>query len=212
MLHSSPWRHAPLWLVLCLGLAFTTACTEEWDKLTSSGGGGSDKDKNDETARVSENTGSNENSEGADQEQPSQPVVRLDPNRAELRGAAQYKCWGDCHWVVWCGHQICDGSWTWSFPSSGSYAITMERVKEKCAGSAKYEVRINGRTATSGRIPRYGSCGGCDGSGRWVDRTLGTFQIEAGDQVTLWAENDFACGIDGPGAYAAHDALRAELR
>ena len=189
--------------VLLVVLA-TSGC---WERLTSSGGGGSDGD----SASVVEARQSVGEAAAADD--PPEPVVAMDPARADTRGAAKYKCWDDnCYWVVWCGHQICDGSWSWTFPSSGSYHITWQGVKEKCAGSPAYELRVNGRPVESGRVPQYGSCGGCDGSGQFVDRGLGTHDIEKGDTVTLWVRNDFACGIEGPGAYAAHDSLRADLQ
>jgi len=187
---------------ILLVILATAGC---WNPFSSSGGGGSDDADKGRAVEAAADTGASS--------EPPEYVVSLDPARADTRGAAQYRCWGDnCYWVVWCGHKICDGSWTWTFPSTGEYHITWQAVKEKCAGSPSYELRVNGRAVTSGRIPQYGSCSGCDGSGVFVDRELGTFEIEKGDAVTLWAENDFACGIDGPGAYAAHDALRADLQ
>ena len=202
-------------LGLCLTLVAVSGC---WDPFSSSGGGGGHDD--DEGRAVEADLGASgsvsdtaSSGDAGDSEDPPAYVVSLDPGRADTRGAAQYRCWDDnCYWVVWCGHKVCDGSWTWTFPSSGDYHITWQAVKEKCAGSPAYEFRINGRTVTSGRIPQYGSCGGCDGSGVFVDRELGSVEFEKGDSVTLWVENDFACGIDGPGAYAAHDALRADLQ
>lgn len=182
--------------LLCLSLVVVSACD---NPLATSGGGGSEDDS---TLAADIDAGDS-----------PERVVSMDPALAETRGAAQYRCWGDdCYWVVWCGHKVCDGSWTWTFPSSGDYQITWEGVKEKCAGSPAYEVRINGQSVAAGRVPQYGSCSGCGGGGVFVDRDLGTFEIRKGDAVTLWVENDFACGIDGPGAYAAHDSLRADLR
>lgn len=213
MPHLIPARSASTLIILGLTLTFATGCLEdEWEKLTSSGGGGGGKGKNEETALIADAAASESDPDDHVSGDPPKPVVHLDPRRAQTRGEAKYKCWDNCWWVVWCGHNICDGSWTWTFPSSGSYEITWENVKEKCAGSPSYEVRINGETVTSSRVPQHGSCDGCSGGGRWVDRSLGTFDIEEGDDVTLWVENDFACGIDGPGAYAAHESLRADLR
>lgn len=198
------WWHGIRILGLCLGLLAVTACENPF----ATSGGGSEED-----TTLAAGDGSTSDAGASASGDPSEPFVALDPALAETRGAAQYRCWGDdCYWVVWCGHKICDGSWTWTFPSSGDYRITWKGVEEKCAGSPAYEVRINGQSVAGGRVPQHGSCSGCDGGGVLVDRDLGTFEVRKGDAVTLWAENDFACGIDGPGAYAAHDTLRADLQ
>lgn len=202
------WLSGVRILGLCLALLAIAGC----DNPLATSGGDSEEDSV-LAAGEDAGTGNGSADDSSSSDDPPERVVALDPGRAEIRGAAQNRCWdGECYWVVWCGHKICDGSWTWTFPSSGDYQITWEGVKEKCAGSPAYEVRINGRTVTDGRVPRHGSCSGCDGSGRFVDRELGTFEIEKGDAVTLWVENHFACGIEGPGAYAAHDSLRADLQ
>ncbi len=55
-----------------------------------------------------------------------------------------------------------------------------------------------------------GSCGDCDargGYGIFVDRDIGTFELNEGDQITLCARTDFACGIDGDGADAAYENI-----
>ncbi len=141
-------------------------------------------------------------------------VISLDPANAQRTGAAQYRCWdGKCWWVVWCGHKICDGSWSWVFPASGNYRIVWKGVKFKCAGSPSYELRINNKTVAKGKLPQHGACHDCAarrGYGIFTDLPFGTFSINKGDTVMLWAKNDFACGIQGPGAYAAHDKLLAE--
>ena len=180
--------------ILSLGSAIS-ACE---DPSTSSGAGGGDR-----AAMAS--------SGGADG---ASPVVTLQPSQARLSAAAQYRCWDDGCWsVVWCDHNICDGAWHWSFPESGTYRLTWKGVNEKCAGSPPYSVIVNGETVDSGRLPQYGSCGDCaarGGYGIFVDRDIGTFELNEGDQITLWARTDFACGIDGPGAYAAYDNITAQ--
>lgn len=143
------------------------------------------------------------------------PVVRLDPGAARLSGSAQYKCWDDgCWWVVWCGHAICDGAWQWRFPASGQYSLTWNGLSYKCAGAPPYSVAVNGKVIVTGRVPRHGDCSDCD-AGRWGTNgnlPLGSFSLDAGDTVTLWAQTDFACGINGPGAYAAYDDVTATRR
>ncbi len=143
------------------------------------------------------------------------PTVRLDPGAAQLSGSAKYKCWDDgCWWVVWCGHAICDGAWQWQFPASGQYSLTWNGLSYKCAGAPPYSVAVNGKVIVTGRVPRHGDCSDCD-AGRWGTNgnlPLGSFSLDAGDTVTLWAQTDFACGINGPGAYAAYDDVTATRR
>jgi len=67
----------------------------------------------------------------------------------------------------------------------------------------------------SGRLAQYGSCGSCTpGSIEEVfkDTSLGQYTLERGDEITLYVKNDFACGIEGPGAYAAFTSVAAERR
>lgn len=143
-------------------------------------------------------------------------VVELKPSAASLSGQAQNKCWPNgCFWVVWCGHNICDGAWQWSFPATGTYELVWEHVSFKCAGSPPYELRINRQTVRSGRLAQYGSCGECapsDLTEKFADTSLGEYALQAGDRVTLRVKNDFACGIDGPGAYAAFKGFSARRR
>lgn len=154
-----------------------------------------------------------EESSGTPVQQPS-GFVELDPGQARRRGAAQYRCWGDdCWWVVWCGHAVCDGSWRWKdFPASGSFRFVWKGVNKKCAGSPPYRLEIDGRTVAAGEVPQYGSCDDCArrrGYGVYEDISLGTHTLRKGSRISLWAETEFLCGIDGPGAYAAHDTLLA---
>lgn len=142
--------------------------------------------------------------------------VELNPEQAQLEGSAQYKCWsGRCYWVVWCGHNICDGSWSWSFAGSGAYEIIWQGVSYKCAGAPPYELRINGEAVLSDRLSQYGSCDRCAPDSLeevFRDTSLGTHRLEEGDEIALHITNDFACGIEGPGAYAAFKTLVAEPR
>lgn len=153
---------------------------------------------------------------GGDENPGGSPVIELDPGAARLDGKAQNKCWSDrCYWVVWCGHNICDGAWSWSFPADGSYEIVWKGVSYKCAGSPPYQLRINDEVVRSGRLAQYGSCGECvPGSMAEVftDTSLGTYPLEQGDKITLYVRNDFACGIEGPGAYAAFKNVVGERR
>ncbi|MDZ7841473.1 MAG: hypothetical protein U5R46_11775 [Gammaproteobacteria bacterium] len=149
-------------------------------------------------------------------EGPAPQTVELDPEQAVKSGDARYKCWsGRCWWVVWCGHNVCDGSWQWTFPATGNYEIIWKGLNFKCAGAPPYELRINGDVVKSGVVDQYKSCEQCQrGSMAEVfrDTSLGEYSLEVGDEITLYAKNDFACGINGPGAYAAHDSVTAELR
>ena len=142
--------------------------------------------------------------------------IELAPADARRTGEAKYKCWGQsCYWVVWCGHRLCDGSWSWRFPASGRYRLTWQAVKHKCAGSPAWEIRINGERVSKGNIPQYGSCHDCAarrGYGEFKDFGLGTYSLRQGDDLTLYVRNDFACGIEGPGAYAAHTSVVADLQ
>jgi hypothetical protein len=142
--------------------------------------------------------------------------VELDPENAVQRGQAQYKCWsGGCWWVVWCGHNICEGEWEWEFPASGNYEIIWQGVSYKCAGAPPYELRINGSAVRSDELAQYGSCGECIPGNMpevFEDTSLGQYELNKGDRITLWIRNDFACGIDGPGAYAAFESVTAEKR
>ena len=143
-------------------------------------------------------------------------LIELDPGKARLDGKAQDKCWaGRCYWVVWCGHNICDGAWRWQFPASGNYEIIWKAVSYKCAGAPPYELRVNGEVVRSGRLEQYGSCKRCTpGSMDEVfrDTSLGQYALRKGDEITPYVKNDFACGIDGPGAYAAFRSIAAERR
>lgn len=169
-----------------------------------------------EDSDTSSGSGTTESSTVNTQTSNSSPVVNLNPGQARISGAAQYRCWGsDCWWVVWCGHAICDGAWHWTFPSTGTYRLTWNGVNHKCAGSPPYSLAINGKKVVSGRVPQYGSCSDCaarGGYGIYENIDLGAFTIEKGDTVTLWAETHFACGLDGPGAYAAYNDMSARLR
>ncbi len=147
---------------------------------------------------------------------PAPQSVELDPELARLKGQARYKCWsGECWWVVWCGHEICDGSWEWTFPATGDYEIIWKGLNFKCAGAPPYELRINGEVVKSGVVDQYKSCDECQSGSmaqQFRDTSLGVYSLEAGDEITLYAKNDFACGIDGPGAYAAYDSISTKLR
>lgn len=142
--------------------------------------------------------------------------VVLDPDQATRTGDARHKCWsGGCWWVVWCGHNICDGSWQWSFPASGTYEIVWKGVSYKCAGAPPYELRINGEVVRADRLAQYGTCEQCIPGNmpeEFRDTSLGRYALNEGDDITLYVKNDFACGIDGPGAYAAFDGVAAERR
>lgn len=141
--------------------------------------------------------------------------VVLDGGVATRTGAAQYRCWSDGCWqVVWCGHAICEGAWSWtSFPHDGQFTFTWRGVNEKCAGSPPYELRINDEVVKTGEITQWGSCSECPDStgsyGIFKNYSLGTHQLKKGDKVTLWSKTEFACGIDGPGAYTAHTDIVA---
>ena len=141
-------------------------------------------------------------------------ALTLDGGAATRSGQAQFHCWAEGCWeVVWCGHAICDGSWTWNnFPHSGQFSFVWEGVNEKCAGSPPYQLQINGETVQSGEIAQWGSCSECpDSSGNFAqiftNYDLGSYQLTKGDTVTLWAQTEFSCGINGAGAYAAHDRI-----
>ncbi len=143
-------------------------------------------------------------------------VIVLNPADAERKGSIVYK-WD--LWVVWCGHNICDGSYTWRFPEKGRYTFVWP-VGHKCAGSAPYALLINGKEVNRGRIPQLGSCEGCtprnirenpDGRyGHKKEIVLGRYKMNKGDRVELRARNSFVCGIENPGAYAAFNELLAK--
>lgn len=147
---------------------------------------------------------------------PSSDTVILKAADAEKQGSLMHK-WGK--WVVWCGHSICDGTYSWRFPEQGTFEL-LWNVGHKCAGSAPYKLTLNDKMVTEGRIPQHGSCDGCTPEnivanpnnryGQMKDIALGRFQLRPGDRVQLWVRNDFACGISNPGAYAYYDELRAE--
>ncbi|HJL65352.1 MAG: hypothetical protein QF586_05285 [Arenicellales bacterium] len=143
-------------------------------------------------------------------------AVTFKGNLADRTGAAQYRCWDEeCWHVVWCENEICDGSWSWSsFPYDGEFTFIWKGVNEKCAGSPPYELRINGEAVKSGEVAQWGSCSSCpDKTGKYgiyKDYNLGTYQLKSDDTVALWAQTEFSCGLNGPGAYAAHTSLVAE--
>ncbi len=141
---------------------------------------------------------------------PLAPVV-LEAEKADRAGAVQKK-WG--RWVVWCGHNICDGSYTWEFPAAGTYRFVWKDVVHKCAGASPYAMFIDGDKVIGGKIPQHGSCNGCtpqnivhNPGGRYLKRAdidLGSYRVGADFKVKLWVQNAFDCGIQNPGAYGGH--------
>lgn len=138
------------------------------------------------------------------------PIV-LQADQAEKRGSA-IKKWD--RWVIWCGHKICDGSYTWVFPESGTYRLVWKDVKHKCAGASPYALYVAGEKLRSGKIPQHGACDQCTPEniihnpggrfGRRADIDLGTYTLDRDDVIMLWAQNAFDCGIQNPGAYGGH--------
>jgi hypothetical protein len=199
---------------------FTDTSSGAGTEGDSEGGGSANVSSSDSSASERETSSVSEPADKpADKEEPREkgdPVVTLDPDNASLEGAAQWYCkepYG-CWWLVHCGHAICDGSWNWTFSSGGTYRLNWRGVQHKCAGSPPYQLRINDKVVTSGKIPQYGSCDDCgpvDFPSILVNQGLGTFDIDEGDKVTLWIETEFSCGIDGPGAYGVFDDIVAEL-
>jgi len=149
--------------------------------------------------------------------EPSGPI-RLDGQDSHREGAAQFKF---DHWVVWCGHDHCDGQYQWSFPASGHFSFRWE-VNHKCAGAPPYRLMKNGRVLVEGRVPQHGSCDACTGNNirhnpdnafremKTID--LGVHRLRKGDALQLWVENSFLCGIENPGAYAAFREIVATPR
>ncbi len=141
---------------------------------------------------------------------PRDPVV-LQAAKAEHAGAVQKK-WD--RWVVWCGHNICDGSYTWEFPAAGTYRFVWKDVVHKCAGASPYALFVDGDKVTGGKIPQHGSCDGCTPQNivnnpgeRYATRAdidLGSYRVASGRKVKLWVQNAFDCGIQNPGAYGGH--------
>ena len=140
-------------------------------------------------------------------------AITLDADNSTRKGRAHNHCWkNECWEVVWCGHNVCAGSWSWSdFPHTGQFNFTWKGVSEKCAGSPPYQLRVNGQAVTSGEISQWGSCSECpDAAGNFnvfKDYDLGNHKINKGDTITLWAQTEFLCGINSAGAYAAHDNI-----
>ena len=140
-------------------------------------------------------------------------TITLEGDNASREGRAHNHCWNnECWEVVWCGHNVCEGSWSWSdFPHTGQFNFTWKGVSEKCAGSPPYQLRVNGEPVTSGEISQWGSCSECpDAAGNFnvfKDYDLGNHKINKGDTITLWAQTEFSCGINAAGAYAAHDNI-----
>jgi hypothetical protein len=141
---------------------------------------------------------------------PRAPVV-LEAAKADRQGAVQKK-WD--RWVVWCGHKICDGSYTWEFPTAGSYRFMWKDIVHKCAGASPYAMFIDGDKVVEGKIPRHGSCSGCTPQNivhnpgerylKRADFNLGSYRVQAKSKVKLWVQNAFDCGIQNPGAYGGH--------
>ncbi len=141
---------------------------------------------------------------------PGPPVV-LEAEKARHEGAVQKK-WD--RWVVWCGHNICDGSYTWTFPASGTFEFVWKDVVHKCAGSSPYKLFVDGKQRLAGKIPQHGSCEGCtpqnivhnpdEKYGTRHDIGLGRYRLGKGSEVRLWVQNSFLCGIENPGAYGGH--------
>lgn len=140
-------------------------------------------------------------------------AITLDGESSTRKGRAHNHCWdNECWEVVWCGHNVCEGSWSWSnFPHTGQFNVVWKGVSEKCAGSPPYQLRINGETVISGEIAQWGSCSECpDAAGNFnvfKDYDLGNHKINKGDTIILWAQTEFSCGINWAGAYAAHDNI-----
>ncbi|MDH3282809.1 MAG: hypothetical protein OEQ39_28260 [Gammaproteobacteria bacterium] len=138
------------------------------------------------------------------------PVI-LKADDAVKQGSA-IKKWD--RWVIWCGHNICDGSYTWTFPESGSYRLVWKEVGHKCAGASPYALYIDDEKKRASKIPQHGSCAECTPQnivhnpggrfGKRADIDLGTYQLRNGGKITLWAQNAFDCGIQNPGAYGGH--------
>lgn len=137
--------------------------------------------------------------------------VTLEAEKADREGAVQKK-WG--RWVVWCGHNICDGSYTWEFPAAGTYRFVWKDVVHKCAGASPYAMFIDGDKVNGGKIPQHGSCDGCTPQNivhnpgqrylRRADIDLGSYPMGVRSKVKLWVRNAFDCGIQNPGAYGGH--------
>lgn len=153
--------------------------------------------------------GCNDENHGNEQLAADHPVI-LQAELAEKEGNVQKK-WG--RWVVWCGHKICSGSYTWTFPKSGTFTFVWKDVNHKCAGSSPYAFYINEKKVVSGRIPQHGSCDGCTPNNikqhpqmtqHQADINFGQYIVRKGDRIKLWVQNDFACGIEGPGAYGGY--------
>ncbi len=138
-------------------------------------------------------------------------AVVLKADDAIKQGAA-IKKWDK--WVIWCGHNICDGSYTWNFPETGTYRFVWKDVGHKCAGASPYALYIDDEKKRAAKIPQHGSCAECTPQnivhnpggrfGRRADIDLGTYRLRSDAKVTLWAQNAFDCGIENPGAYGGH--------
>ncbi|MDH3638519.1 MAG: hypothetical protein OES09_08635 [Gammaproteobacteria bacterium] len=138
------------------------------------------------------------------------PVV-LKADDAVKQGSA-IKKWD--RWVIWCGHNICDGSYTWTFPRTGSFQLLWKDVKHKCAGASPYALHIDDKKKLASKIPQHGSCAECTPQnivhnpggrfGRRADIDLGTYELRRNTKIVLWAQNAFDCGIQNPGAYGGH--------
>lgn len=135
------------------------------------------------------------------------PVV-LKAEDAKKEGSIQYK-WG--RWNVWCGHNICSGIYSWTFPNAGEYSLVWKEVVHKCAGSPPYSLYIDGKKIRDGKIKQHGSCNACTGQNivnnpdekflTFKDIKLGRYQFKKDSLVQLWVQNAFDCGIQNPGAY-----------
>jgi len=106
--------------------------------------------------------------------------------------------------VVWCGHKWCDGWAEWKFPGpSGTYKVSFE-LEAKGFGACPWTWTIAGKSV-SGESRQACHCDRC-----WplYRQDLGTFTINNGDICKWYAKNSFACGIDGPGSYAAWTVIK----
>ena len=140
--------------VLVTGLTSICLGCDYISETTTGGGGDNDSASEEVTAVTAAAAEAPETAAAAEApetaaapERNSEPQVLLDPEQATLEGAAQYYCkGGECWWAVHCGHAICDGSWNWEFPSSGTYRLDWRGLENKCSGSPPFELKINDKT------------------------------------------------------------------
>ena len=106
--------------------------------------------------------------------------------------------------VVWCGHNLCSGWAEWKFPGpTGTYKASFE-LEAKGYGSTPWKWIIGGQSK-SGNSKQACHCSDCWPL-YWQD--LGTFTIQNGSIIRWEASNSFACGISGPGSYAAWTQIK----